>query len=78
MFTLGGSPYPGFSTEGMLRYLMSGQRMNCPELCPTEIYEIMRDCWKQNSQDRPMFSQVVERLGGILPSVSAFIYSRFL
>ena len=66
VFTLGGSPYPGLRTEELISFLEEGRRMDCPEICPKSIYEIMLDCWKKNPYDRPLFVQITERLNNIL------------
>ena len=40
--------------------------MDQPDICPLEIYAIMRDCWERNPADRPLFSQINDRIGSIL------------
>ena len=32
--------------------------MDKPDLCPDEFYEIMKQCWQRNPDDRPLFSQL--------------------
>merc|ERR1719494_326734 len=66
VFTLGGSPYPGLPAEELLDFLQSGKRMPCPQHCPVEMYTIMRDCWLEQPDQRPTFTQLVERVGRIL------------
>eukprot|EP00111_Clytia_hemisphaerica_P018541 TCONS_00054846-protein len=66
IFTLGGSPYPGLPTENLRDYLESGRRMECPEQCPKDIYEIMLDCWAKSPYERPLFAQITERLNNCM------------
>ncbi|XP_065684796.1 fibroblast growth factor receptor 3 isoform X1 [Hydra vulgaris] len=66
VYTLGGSPYPGLPTEELFSFLEDGRRMDCPEICPKAIYEIMLDCWKKSPYDRPLFAQITERLNNVL------------
>ena len=66
IFTLGGSPYPGLPTENLRDFLESGRRMECPEQCPKDIYDIMLDCWAKSPYERPLFSQVSERLNNVM------------
>lgn len=32
-----------------------GYRMQCPDNCPSELYEIMTSCWKAKPEERPTF-----------------------
>lgn len=66
IFTLGGSPYPTVPIEKLFDYLKDGNRMSRPELCDEEIYDLMLDCWNINSELRPSFAIINERLNVIL------------
>ena len=75
IFTLGGSPYPGLPTEDLFSFLEQGRRMDQSELCPLEIYAVMRDCWERNPNDRPLFSQIADRIGQIISNHSGQVKS---
>lgn len=60
--TLGGFPYPTVGNHELLTYLSSGQRLQRPENCSEQLYELMLHCWAENSQDRPYFSEIVTKL----------------
>ena len=62
IFSFGGSPYPGLPMKELFSFLEEGERMDCPEICPNEIYKIMQDCWKRSPYERPMFEQITERI----------------
>ncbi|XP_056894551.1 vascular endothelial growth factor receptor 2 isoform X2 [Takifugu flavidus] len=67
IFSLGASPYPGVCIdESFCRRLKEGTRMRPPEYAPTEIYQIMLDCWLDRPTDRPTFAELVEHLGNLL------------
>ncbi|XP_046854218.1 vascular endothelial growth factor receptor 2-like isoform X2 [Xenia sp. Carnegie-2017] len=66
MMTLGGTPYPDLPPEQLLDFLNQEKRMPQPNKCPLEIYTIMRDCWQEQPQNRPTFSNLVEHFGRIL------------
>lgn len=66
IFTLGGSPYPGISTDEFLSYLKSRKRMDQPDSCPDEFYSIMLACWEEDPYSRPLFSELYERIGNII------------
>ncbi|RMX45146.1 hypothetical protein pdam_00016496 [Pocillopora damicornis] len=63
-FTLGigGTPYPTIDNKELLRMLKDGYRMEQPETCDNEFYEMMMDCWKENPDQRPGFTQLREKL----------------
>ncbi|XP_035673058.1 tyrosine-protein kinase receptor torso-like [Branchiostoma floridae] len=71
--TLGGSPYPGLSGKELFRYLKAGYRMEKPENCRQEIYDIMLDCWQDKPQRRPTFTDIRERLEAILGDVHPYL-----
>ncbi|XP_070769236.1 vascular endothelial growth factor receptor kdr-like [Enoplosus armatus] len=67
IFSLGASPYPGVQIdEEFCCRLKEGTRMRAPEYSSSEIYETMLDCWQGEPQERPTFTELVERLGDLL------------
>uniref|UniRef100_A0ACB8F7D0 Uncharacterized protein n=2 Tax=Sphaerodactylus townsendi TaxID=933632 RepID=A0ACB8F7D0_9SAUR len=55
IITYGRTPYPGMSTQEVMRAIERGYRMPPTEGCPKELYEIMMLCWKSKPEDRPTF-----------------------
>lgn len=53
--TYGRTPYPGMSNPDVIRSLEHGYRMPRPDVCPTELYDVMMKCWKNKPEDRPTF-----------------------
>ncbi|KAJ8258469.1 hypothetical protein COCON_G00174810 [Conger conger] len=53
--TYGRTPYPGMTNPEVIRSLEKGYRMQRPESCPGELYDIMMTCWKNKPEDRPTF-----------------------
>ncbi|XP_021917496.1 tyrosine-protein kinase Abl isoform X5 [Zootermopsis nevadensis] len=56
--TYGMSPYPGVDLTDVYHMLEKGYRMECPPGCPPKIYELMRQCWQWNPNDRPTFQEI--------------------
>ncbi|CAH1261906.1 RET [Branchiostoma lanceolatum] len=56
--TLGGCPYPGIQNRDMLALLQRGYRMDQPENCPEEMYQLMLTCWQDRPEERPSFTDV--------------------
>ncbi|KAK2570254.1 Tyrosine-protein kinase receptor torso [Acropora cervicornis] len=60
--TLGGFPYPTINDRDLLEFLLDGNRMDKPENCTDEIYEIMLACWSRDSEERPSFQSLSKQL----------------
>lgn len=64
---LGSGPYPTlFSTQELLTFLQSGDRMGKPEHCSQELYKVMKSCWSQNHFDRPSFEDLSKKMSNLL------------
>uniref|UniRef100_A0A8C3NFH6 Tyrosine-protein kinase n=1 Tax=Geospiza parvula TaxID=87175 RepID=A0A8C3NFH6_GEOPR len=49
-------PFPSCMTNPeVIQNLERGYRMPQPEQCPPELYELMRQCWKESPEERPTF-----------------------
>ncbi|XP_070562499.1 fibroblast growth factor receptor 2-like isoform X2 [Ptychodera flava] len=70
IMTLGGSPYPSLPVEMLFDFLKAGKRMEQPHGCSSEIYSVMRDCWRTSPNQRPNFNQLVQTLDGLLTQSS--------
>ena len=42
--TQGMSPYPGVELAALYELLEKGYRLECPEGCPSNIYDMMKRC----------------------------------
>ncbi len=47
--------FSGMTNPEVIRSLEKGYRMQRLDSCPTELYEIMLECWKNKPEDRPTF-----------------------
>ncbi|KAM7393435.1 hypothetical protein PAMA_008200 [Pampus argenteus] len=61
-YSFGQKPYKGMKGNDVMQMIESGQRMEAPVNCPTEMYDLMRACWTYKVEDRPKFSVVEPRL----------------
>ncbi|TGZ64144.1 hypothetical protein CRM22_006524 [Opisthorchis felineus] len=62
MVTYGRSPYPGMHNAEVLRQVEAGYRMSKPTGCPSELYDLMLDCWAADENKRPSFDRIQRRL----------------
>ncbi|KAK6757699.1 hypothetical protein RB195_015485 [Necator americanus] len=70
IITLGGSPYPSVPPEEMLQFLENGGRMERPDNCPENFYEVMCECWTCDPEKRPDFSAIRQKLAAQLEEIT--------
>ncbi|XP_075563747.1 proto-oncogene tyrosine-protein kinase ROS [Pelecanus crispus] len=72
--TLGQQPYPGFSNTEVLHHVRSGGRLESPNNCPDDLFDLMTRCWAQEPHNRPTFSYIQDKLQEIRHSPLSFIH----
>ncbi|XP_063921401.1 receptor-like tyrosine-protein kinase kin-16 isoform X2 [Zophobas morio] len=60
--TLGAFPYESVPDSFLQQFLQMGRRLERPEICTNELYELMGLCWARNPEDRPTFRELVDAL----------------
>ncbi|XP_071536347.1 proto-oncogene tyrosine-protein kinase receptor Ret isoform X2 [Panulirus ornatus] len=60
LVTLGTPPYPGVSPERLFSLLRAGYRMEKPENCSQELYDVMLQCWAEDPKKRPCFQELTD------------------
>jgi len=71
--TLGSTPYPGMAAAEVMRKVRDGVRLEKPEHCRRELYNIMFYCWAHNPVERPTFNDLVSFLSHLLFSETDYI-----
>ena len=66
IFSGGKLPYATMEAGGVLEFLKSGKRMECPKNASDEVYEIMCSCWEENVETRISFSELSAKFRTIL------------
>ncbi|XP_028912388.1 tyrosine-protein kinase SYK isoform X2 [Ornithorhynchus anatinus] len=61
-FSYGQKPYKGMKGSEVSAMLEKGERMQSPEGCPVEVYDLMKICWTYKVEERPDFAAVELRL----------------
>ncbi|XP_065204985.1 fibroblast growth factor receptor 1-like isoform X2 [Planococcus citri] len=62
MMSQGAEPYTGLTVDQVVQRVSEGFRLDKPELCSNEIYQLMLDCWSYLPEERPTFTEIKERL----------------
>ncbi|XP_063436011.1 angiopoietin-1 receptor-like [Mytilus trossulus] len=71
--TLGGSPYPGIPNKDLFKLLKEGYRMEKPENCSLEVYQLMLSVWHPNPYCRPSFTELRKKLEAMLEQTKPYI-----
>lgn len=75
--TLGGTPYPTLDPRDLLRELKQGYRMEKPDNCSDQLYQVMLKCWEELPDKRPTFSNLRTILDDMLEETSGVEYLHF-
>eukprot|EP01134_Creolimax_fragrantissima_P003658 CFRG3658T1 len=65
IFSNGERPYANTQSFNLAASIAGGERLQCPELCPTNVFELMNSCWRRIPEDRPRFSDIVPKIKAI-------------
>lgn len=71
--TLGSTPYPGLAAADVMRKVRDGYRLDKPEHCRRELYNIMYYCWDKDPKERPNFTELVDLLEQLLLTETEYI-----
>uniref|UniRef100_A0A672RKR7 receptor protein-tyrosine kinase n=1 Tax=Sinocyclocheilus grahami TaxID=75366 RepID=A0A672RKR7_SINGR len=79
--SLGGTPYCGMTCAQLYEKLPQGYRLEKPLNCDDEVYELMKQCWKEKPYERPSFAQILMSLNRMLEErktyVNTTLYEKF-
>ena len=73
IFSYGAQPYFALSNEEVVEYIRNGNVLKHPPGTPTEIYDLMVDCWATEPDDRPTASELHVGLRRWNPDISASV-----
>ncbi|XP_055850132.1 uncharacterized protein LOC129914768 [Episyrphus balteatus] len=62
IYSFGRVPYPRIPLADVVKHVEVGYKMEAPEGCPAEIYEMMRQAWDLNPAKRPTFAELKVKL----------------
>ncbi|KAJ8260506.1 hypothetical protein COCON_G00162290 [Conger conger] len=79
--SLGGTPYCGMTCAELYEKLPQGYRLEKPLNCDDEVYDLMRQCWREKPYERPSFTQILVSLSRMLEErktyVNTTLYEKF-
>ena len=62
VFSFGMQPYENVSNEDVVLHIVKSKLLEKPIGCPDSMYDIMKQCWNYNSQQRPSAQDLVAKL----------------
>lgn len=62
IYSFGRVPYPRIPLDVVVKHVEKGYRMEAPEGCPSEVYEVMKIAWDLDPEKRPTFAVVLKKL----------------
>eukprot|EP01089_Gocevia_fonbrunei_P014277 TRINITY_DN3876_c0_g1_i1.p1 TRINITY_DN3876_c0_g1~~TRINITY_DN3876_c0_g1_i1.p1 ORF type:complete len:497 (+),score=74.25 TRINITY_DN3876_c0_g1_i1:52-1491(+) len=67
-------PYKGMhKPQIIVGVSKEGLRPQIPVSCPSELAELMQECWAEDPHTRPLFSEILERLSQMAPPAPACV-----
>ncbi|KAH8852318.1 Ephrin type-A receptor 3 [Schistosoma japonicum] len=68
LFSLGERPYWNWTNQAVISMLDKGYRLPPPNICPSDVYQIMTNCWNTNPDQRPDFNTICLRINHFIDS----------
>ncbi|CAH8473451.1 unnamed protein product [Heterobilharzia americana] len=62
LFSLGERPYWNWTNQAVIAMVEKGYRLPLPNVCSSEIYQIMTECWDSNPEQRPNFNSICKQI----------------
>jgi len=58
----GAEPYFGMDSNEIKEFILKGNRLACPQLCPETLYLMLLKCWSEDPTQRPTFKELFDNL----------------
>ncbi|CAI5451751.1 unnamed protein product [Caenorhabditis angaria] len=65
IFTMGGRPYYNVPDAGIRGLVEKGFRLQKPDGCSIQLYQLMRETWLDSPSDRPCFNVISTRIANL-------------
>ncbi|XP_071447294.1 tyrosine-protein kinase CSK [Hetaerina americana] len=63
IYSFGRVPYPRIPLSEVVKHVEKGYKMEAPDGCPPEVYDIMKRAWDLQPEKRPSFKEIETKLG---------------
>ncbi|XP_047473685.1 tyrosine-protein kinase TXK-like isoform X2 [Penaeus chinensis] len=59
VFTCGKMPYGRMKNAEVVDMVQHGRVLEKPRFCPSDVYNVMQQCWNANAENRPSFNEIL-------------------
>ncbi|KAK8783997.1 hypothetical protein V5799_009632 [Amblyomma americanum] len=66
----GVTSYPDVNNWDIVQFLRQGHRMEQPEFCPKELYNLKLQCWQKDPKMRPPFKKLVTAVANMIDKLA--------
>ncbi|KAF0040427.1 hypothetical protein F2P81_006325 [Scophthalmus maximus] len=73
IFTYGKQPWFQLANNEVIECITQGRVLECPWLCPKEIYDMMRGCWQREPQQRHNIKDIQKMLFALMKATPVYL-----
>lgn len=77
VFSGGKAPYRGMGNVEVVESVVNGHRLERPNQCPHNIYNIMRRTWDMNPESRPAFSELLHTFYNLNDEAGGYLHGSY-
>jgi len=70
LFSFGSRPTLNHPAQKQLQALKGGERLNRPDVCPEDVWKMLRNCWDWDPVKRPNFLELQKNLKQIVEDIN--------
>uniref|UniRef100_A0A671XQZ8 Tyrosine-protein kinase receptor n=1 Tax=Sparus aurata TaxID=8175 RepID=A0A671XQZ8_SPAAU len=73
IFTYGKQPWFQLSNNEVIECITQGRVLECPRLCPREVYDMMLGCWQREPQQRLNIKDIQKMLFALMKATPVYL-----
>lgn len=77
VFSGGKAPYRGMGNVEVVESVVNGDRLDRPNQCPHDVYNIMRRTWDMIPENRPAFSELLHTFYSLNDDAGGYMHSNY-
>ncbi|XP_028304479.1 NT-3 growth factor receptor-like isoform X2 [Gouania willdenowi] len=73
IFTYGKQPWFQLANNEVIECITQGRVLECPRLCPNEVYDMMLGCWQREPQQRLNIKDIQKKLFTLMKATPVYL-----
>ncbi|XP_013884575.1 NT-3 growth factor receptor [Austrofundulus limnaeus] len=73
IFTYGKQPWFQLANNEVIECITQGKVLECPRLCPKEVYDMMLGCWQREPQQRLVIKDIQRKLFTLMKAAPVYL-----